>query len=175
MIRLRKIRIGQVALMISVSTLFVTGIAVAASGQISPIAEEIEAAVDSGDITREEADAKHLKVRERLAEDIKERSRAIEAAVVSGELTREEADARHLQIKKRLAESGQGFDEKKGDKDRVSLEDIKERSRAIEAAVVSGEVTREEADARHLQIKKRLAESERIYSSGDRLVVPHAR
>ena len=58
-------------------------------------------------------------------------------------------------MKKRLAESGQGFDEKKGDWDRVSPEDIKERSRAIEAAVASGELTREEADARHLEMKKR--------------------
>ena len=119
MIWLRKTRIAQVALMISVSTLLVTGIAVAASGQFNPIAEEIEAAVDSGELTREEADAKHLEVR------------------------------------KRLAEGGQGFDEKKGDWDRVSPEDIKERSRAIEAAVASGELTREEADARHLEMKKR--------------------
>ena len=163
MIWLRKTRIAQVALMISVSTLFVTGIAVAASSQLNPITEEIEAAVDSGDLTREEADAKHLEVRKRLAENIKERSRAIEAAVDSGELTREEADARHLQMKKRLAEGSQGF-EKKGDSGRVSPEVIKERSRALEAAVDSGKLTREEADARHLELKKRLAESERTYS-----------
>ena len=155
MIWLRKTRIAQVALMISVSTLLVTGIAVAASGQFNPIAEEIEAAVDSGELTREEADAKHLEVRKRLAEAIDERSRAIEAAVDSGELTREEADARHLAMKKRLAEGGQGFDEKEGDWDRVSPEDIKERSRAIKAAVASGELTREEADAKHLEMKKR--------------------
>ena len=138
MIWLRKTRIAQVVLMISVSTLFVTGIAVAASGQFNPIAEEIEAAVDSG------------------------------------ELTREEADAKRLEMRKRLAEGGQGF-EKKGDWDRVSPEDIKERIRAIEAAVDSGELTREEADARRLEMRKRLAEFERIYSAGDQLLAAPAR
>jgi len=70
----KRTRIAYLALMISMLTLFVTGVGVASTGQFNPISEKmqlrqlrIEADVDSGKLTGEEADAEHLEMRECLA------------------------------------------------------------------------------------------------------------
>ena len=110
----KRTRIAYRALMISMLTLSVTGVVVASTGQFNPIsekmqlrAESIEAAVDSGELTREEAYEKRLEMRERLdeggkrfkrmgewkrvsSEDIEAR---LQAAVDAGGITQEEADS----------------------------------------------------------------------------------
>ena len=146
MMWLGKTRTAYLALMISILGLFVTGIAVAETGRFNPVAEDIEAAVGNGKLTREEADTKYLEMKERLAEggnkfemngawdpispeDIEARRQAIEAAVDSGKLTREEADIKYLEMKECLAEGGNKF-EMKGAWAPVSPEDIETKVQA---------------------------------------------
>ena len=89
----KRTRIAYLVLMISMLTLFVTGVVVASTSQFNPISEKMQL-----------------------------RQLRIEAAVDSGELTREDADAKHLEMRVRLAEGGKEF-EKKGDWDPISSED----------------------------------------------------
>ena len=80
------------------------------------IKQRIEGAVERGDITREEADAKKMEIkkhgkarrgegREVDRDGIKER---IEGAVERGDITREEADAKYKEIKERIAQNDDG-------------------------------------------------------------------
>ena len=56
-------------MILSVLALSITGFAAALASQPNEdIAPKIQAAVDAGEITQEEADAKHLEMRERLAQ-----------------------------------------------------------------------------------------------------------
>lgn len=110
------------------------------------IRERIEAAVEAGEMTREEADAKYQAIREDMGnkrwhgEGLHakwEGGRArIEAAVEAGEMTREEADAKYEAIKGRMGHH-------RGDKADWNWDNMLER---IEDAVESGKLTREEAD-----------------------------
>jgi hypothetical protein len=98
-------RLGYVALILSVLALPITGFAVVLASQPNQdIATKIQAAVDAGEITQEEADAKHLEIRERLAEGGKRVAKRghrkritpediaakIQAAVDAGEITQKD-------------------------------------------------------------------------------------
>lgn len=114
------------------------------------IKKQIEGAVKSGDMTREEADAKYREIRERMGhKDKREKpdwdaiKRRIEGAVERGDLTREEADAKYREIKQRMSR-----DEEPDELDWDAVE------RRIEGAVKRGDMTREEADAKYRELRK---------------------
>ena len=141
------------------------------------IRQRIESAVERGDLTREEADAKYREIREqwgrerdnasdRRDDNSKRAGRAvwegirqrIEGAVERGDLTREEADAKYREIRERMGrERGNASDRRDGNSKRAGRavwEGIRQR---IEGAVERGDLTREEADARYRQFRERVA------------------
>jgi len=115
------------------------------------IRQRIEEAVERGDLTREQADAKYERMRAGKRSDRAEKpdweaiKKRIEGAVERGEMTREEADAKYAAIKREMAG-------RRAKKD-VDWEGIRRR---VEGAVERGEMTREEADAKYEAIKKRM-------------------
>ena len=146
------------------------------------ITKLIERAVERGELTREEADIKYREMRERMGRELgrgrhddrddRQRGRhavrdkwegirqRIEGAVERGEITREEADDRYREIKERVAhqrEHGRGDhpDDRQRDRqaERDRWESIRER---IEGAVERGEITREEADDKHRELRERM-------------------
>ncbi|MED6295822.1 MAG: hypothetical protein VYB13_00995, partial [Chloroflexota bacterium] len=117
---------------------------------IEDIKARISAAVESGEITQEEADGKLADIeaktdarKEKMAAKLESIKADIAAAVESGEITQEEADAKLAGLEERKEKGkkrpGKGHHNKKPTMD---IEDIKAR---ISAAVESGEITQEEA------------------------------
>jgi polyhydroxyalkanoate synthesis regulator phasin len=124
------------------------------------IKNEIEAAVERGDMTREEADKTYAGIKKRIAAD-KDKTgqtkvnwenskRRVEAAVERGDMTREEADKTYAGIKKRMA-AGKEETEKR----EVNWENVKRR---VEAAVKRGDMTRAEADKTYERLRKQKSE-----------------
>lgn len=128
-------------------------------GDYQGIRKRIEGAVERGDMTREEADAKYREIKKRMGQKnnrnvvdwdaIKQR---IEGAVERGDMTREEADAKYREIKKRMAPSD------RGDGLRARYAAVVEK---IRAAVEAGEITEEQGKAKLEGLKKRLAQEAR--------------
>jgi len=123
------------------------------------IKRRIEGAVERGDITRKEADAKYKAIKEQMGQkregagrdiDWEAIKKRIEGAVKSGAITREEADAKYKAIKEQMGQkrAGAGAD--------IDWAGIKKR---IEGAVERGDITREQADAKYKEIKERIAGS----------------
>ena len=90
---------------------------------VDAIRKRIEGAVESGRITREQADKTYIELRKRLAAESKDDAKKdavrtprrgaadglnkrIEGAVKSGKISREEADAKYKEIRKQMAERG---------------------------------------------------------------------
>ena len=134
------------------------------------IKKRIEGAVKSGDMTREEADVQYEAVKKRMAGDSKrigrddysEAAREIREAVAEGKLTKEAGREKLAAIRKMIGEKSEAGTWKKSRegeaKKDVDWEGIKKR---IEGAVKSGDMTREEAEAKYEAIKKRMAGSDK--------------
>ena len=126
---------------------------------IEEIKAEIATAVESGEITQEEADAKLTDIeskrkalQDKMAAKLESIKAEIAAAVESGEITQEEADAK-------LAGLEQG--KEKGKKchgkrhqHKKPMMDIEEIKAKISAAVESGEITQEEASNKLLHLER---------------------
>ncbi len=76
------------------------------------VQRRIEGAVERGDMTREEADAKYREIKQRMAREERESDdfnwdkvkRRIEGAVERGDMTRQEADKKYREIKQRRSQ-----------------------------------------------------------------------
>jgi len=123
------------------------------------IRKRIEGAVERGDMTREEADAKYREIKKRISQknnrnevDWDAIKRRVEGAVERGDMTREEADAKYREIRERMASSD------RGDGLRARYAAVAEE---IRAAVEAGEITEEQGKAKLEGLKKRLAQEAR--------------
>ena len=126
---------------------------------IEEIKAKIAAAVESGEITQEEADAKLTDIeskrnalQDKMAAKLESIKAEIAAAVESGEITQEHSDAK-------LAGLEQG--KEKGKKchgkrhqHKKPMMDIEEIKAKISAAVESGEITQEEASNKLLHLER---------------------
>ena len=148
--RVNKRGIGYVALL-SLLILSVTGVSASSMGQLNGVFGRIDAAVESGELTQEQADAKRQQItegRKQFAqkgmrgsinpEDI---ARRLQTAVESGKLTQEQADAKRQQI----TEGRKQFGEKS---DRMQIPSEKIGERRIQEGIDSGKLTQEQANAR---------------------------
>ena len=128
----------------------------------------LEAAVNSGDLSREEAEKRLIDARKRmtggqeteqvadqgaLRRRYAELQRRVEAAVTAGDLSREEAEktlveAREQMFRRQDAEQGP-------DQDALRRR-YGELQRRLEAAVNSGDLSREEAEKRLIEARKRM-------------------
>ncbi|KPL13177.1 hypothetical protein AMJ85_00115 [candidate division BRC1 bacterium SM23_51] len=125
------------------------------------IKKRIEGAVKSGKMTREEADAKYEEIKQRMGgqtdsdskrisrEDFAKAAGEIRKAIAEGKITKEQGRAKLAAMRIMIAEKSEGA-AKRG----VDWEGIKKR---IEGAVKSGDMTREEADAKYKEIRERMA------------------
>ena len=108
------------------------------------IIEKIKAAVESGEITREQAAQKiacHKKLVGNTHEDL---GRKHKTAVKAGKMTEEEAKAKFEEMTKKIS----------GEKPNPDIEGVMKR---IKMAVKSGKITEEEAKKRMAEFKKRLS------------------
>ncbi len=146
---------------------------------IEEIRAKISAAVENGEITQEEADAKLAGLEERIEKGqmlhgkrgqqhkkpfmgIEEIRAKISAAVENGEITQEEADAKLAGLEERI-EKGQMLHGKKGQHHKKPFMGIEEIRAKISAAVENGEITQEEADEKLADIEaKRNARQEKM-------------
>ena len=126
---------------------------------IGDIKAKISAAVESGEITQEEADAKLADIeakrnsrQEKMSAKLESIKAEVAAAVESGEITQEEADAKLAGLEERKEKGkkwhGKRHHHKKPMKD---IEDIKAK---ISAAVESGEITQGEASNKFLYLER---------------------
>ena len=135
--------------------------------QFAQRAEKLEAMVESGEISREDADLRHGQMRRRFAASQEPQSeehkgftrgeyarakKNIDGMVKAGEVSQEDADKRLGQMRNMIRSEGQGKTKL------VAAEefDWAETERRIESAVEAGEITREEADEKYEGIKARL-------------------
>ena len=140
------------------------------------IKKRIEGAVKSGKITRKEADAQYEAIKKRMAgrtdgdrgrrrtrgrdpEAVyKAAEKEIKAEIAAGKITKEQGRERLAEMRKIIGEKGEASARKRGRdgeaKRDVDWEGIKKR---IEGAVKSGDMTREEADAKYKAMKERMA------------------
>jgi polyhydroxyalkanoate synthesis regulator phasin len=128
------------------------------------IKKRVERAVDRGDMTRREADAKYreikegIKARKRLEdrritrEEYAEAEAKMKAMVEAGEAPAEAVRIRLREMRQRMVDSGDA------DAGRARWEGVRQR---IEGAVERGMLTREEADAKYREIRRQTAERER--------------
>ena len=133
----------------------------------------IKAAVEAGKMTREEADAKYKKIRERLGrtvrgENIRGDQRSDIAAIgarirvdiAAGKITEKQGKERLAGLRKRLAESGRSTRERRtGERDPEAVYNTAEKE--IKAAIAAGKITEEQGKARLEGLKKRLAQGGR--------------
>jgi len=126
---------------------------------IGDIKAKIWAAVESGEITQEEANAKLADIeakrnsrQEKMSAKLESIKAEIAAAVESGEITQEEADAKLAGLEERK-EKGKKWHGKRHHhkKPMMDIEDIKAK---ISAAVESGEITQEEASNKLLHLER---------------------
>ena len=125
------------------------------------IKRRIEAAVKSGEMTREEADAKYEEIKKRSSgrgerdsnrvsrEDFARAAGEIRKAIAEGKITEEQGRAKLAAMRKMIAEKREATAKRD-----VDWEGIKRR---VEGAVKSGDLTREEADAKYRAIRERMA------------------
>jgi len=143
------------------------------------IKKQVEGAVKAGKITREQADAKYAALKKQTAqkEPVKKVAsnakldwdaiqKKIEGAVKAGKLTREQADAKYTALKKQTdqkpavkkvegkpkpAAPAKPAVKKGANNAKLDWDAIKKQ---IEGAVKAGKLTRQQADAHYLALKK---------------------
>ena len=137
--------------------------------QFAQRAEKLEAMVESGEISREDADLRHGQMRRRFAASQESQSeehkgftrgeyarakKNIDGMVKAGEVSQEDADKRLGQMRNMIRSEGRGKTKLVAAEefDRAETEYL----RRIESAVEAGEITREEADEKYEGIKARL-------------------
>ena len=113
--------------------------------------KRIEAAVENGDMTREEANKMLAQMRKRMAEGRK-RGEGHDAARKRGE--GKCPDCKRGEGKCPDCKSIEGHD--RGESRTINWDGINARKSRIEAAVESGDMTREEADERYKALKNRM-------------------
>ncbi|HIA61662.1 MAG TPA: hypothetical protein EYN93_02020 [Planctomycetaceae bacterium] len=153
---------------------------VASSAKVNwdAIKKQVEGAVKAGKLTREQADAKYTALKKQTAQKApikKDASNAkldwdaiqkrIEGAVKAGTITREQADGRYAALKKQTAQKAplkkveskpkpaapaKPAVKKVPSNAKIDWDAIQKR---IEGAVKAGQITREQADARYLDLK----------------------
>ncbi len=153
------------------------------------IAQEIEGAVKSGNLSKEAADKKlveirakmfrsgAMKKRERAEEskkrDYEEAARQIEAAVKAGKVKKEDAKKRLDQMRKALNEQEKALIEQEKalrSKDRAAQlkYQFMDAQQKLEIAVKEGKITKEHAEERINQMRKAMIDQERSSRSDNR-------
>ncbi len=135
-------------------------------------AEEIEAAVEAGRLSKEDAEEKLIAVRRKMFEqegrkDGEQRemdarkqrymkfAEEIEAAVEAGRLSKEDAEEKLIAMRRKMFEKDGG--EKEEDRDiEAKKRKYMEIVREIEAAAEAGKVSREEAEKRIIALRKEI-------------------
>ncbi|MBN2128259.1 MAG: hypothetical protein JW741_02140 [Sedimentisphaerales bacterium] len=137
-----------------------------AKAYLVKVKKELAAAVEAGEISREDAakryEAAEKGIRERMAagraqrgerrisrEDLAKAAGEIRKAIAEGKITKEQGRAKLGAMRKMIGEKSESTAGRE-----VDWERIKKR---IDGAVKSGQMTREQADAKYREIRKRMA------------------
>ena len=127
----------------------------------------IKAAVETGKMTREEAGEKLKSLRRRMemakqtdrgersitVEEYKRAEAKMRKMIEDGKAKPEDVERRLIEMRKMIGDQSKRGGER-GNRERPDWEGIKRR---IEAAVKSGDMTREEADAKYKAVRERMA------------------
>ena len=157
------------------------------------IEKRLRAAVESGELSEEEAKRKMMAIKKKMAGDkegegaskkamteekMRGMAKRIRDAMESGELSAEEAKKKMMELRKMMA--GDKMDEKKSKKE-LSIEDFEGIEKRLRAAVESGELSEEEAKRKMMAIKKKMAgdeageKEEGVYGSFKRMGIDEKR
>jgi len=129
------------------------------------IKRRIESAVESGHLTREQANAKYKALKKATSQEGEDarvaKYRAIEAEIVAsvraGKMSRDEAGQKLEAIKRGLFSDRRSKETRKGDhRDEDDKLDYVAAGKKLMAAAKAGKVTRAQAEAERVEIKKRL-------------------
>ena len=83
-------------------------------------------------------------------------AKEIEAAVKAGKLSREEADKKLIEVRTKLFRNGGKKPADKGDRRGISVEDYRRGEAQIRELVEKGKVSREDAEKRLIEMRKRV-------------------
>ena len=147
-------------------------------------AKEISAAVKAGKLSKDAAEKKLIAVRTEIFRnggkkpaakkkeaggdkgsdgDLEAKKRRydsyakeIEAAVKTGKLSREEADKKLIEVRTKLFRNGGKKPADKGDRRGISVEDYRRGEAQIRELVEKGKVSREDAEKRLIEMRKRV-------------------
>ncbi|MFT5289074.1 MAG: beta-lactamase regulating signal transducer with metallopeptidase domain [Planctomycetota bacterium] len=157
--------------------------------EYSRVARELDALVDSGQVTREQANRRLAGFKERLTEEvarsedqekrrrgprdeealreIEQAAQRLEAAVESGRVSREDANRRMAGFSRRQVEEQARRGEARTDSNpRLEYE---RAAQALEAAVESGRISAEDAKKRMAALKARMAQADPHRGEGRRV------
>ncbi|MBA13942.1 MAG: hypothetical protein CL750_01050 [Chloroflexi bacterium] len=127
----------------------------------------LETKVDNGDLTQEEADEKLFTLEEKMAErhakmeaKIQQMNLKIQTAVQNGDLTQEEADEKIAHFQENMEKGPKHAKGRHHKKTKMIMDHLRAK---ISAAVESGDITQEEADAKLADIDaKRNARTDKM-------------
>ncbi len=134
-------------------------------------AKRIEAAVEAGRITKEDAENRLIEMRKSLFGDDKQDpdvdkqmeakkrrymafAKEIEAAVDAGKISKEDAEKKLIELRKKMFRNGGRKKEARRDQRGISVEDYRRAEREIKKAVKEGKVSKEDAERRLIEMRK---------------------
>ena len=133
-------------------------------------AKEIEAAVEAGKISKEDAEKELIAVRKKMFRDAgrkqKDRemeakkrrymafAKEIEAAVEAGKISKEDAEEKLIAVRKKMFRDAGRKQEDRSDKHGISVEEYRRAEAKIRELVKKGEVSKEDAEKRLIEMRK---------------------
>ena len=134
-------------------------------------AKRIEAAVEAGRITKEDGEKRLIEMRKSLFDDDKQDpdvdkqmeakkrrymafAKQIEAAVDAGKISKEDAEKKLIELRKEMFRDGGRKKEAPRDQRGISVEDYRRAEKEIRELVEKGNVSKEDAERRLIEMRK---------------------